>query len=208
MPPKDQDNPPPPGTGPMDRLPRDRGGEPLRLSLGCGNLRMDGFKGVDFRPGPAVDIVADLTQHPWEFAEPDSVSEIRAWHVLEHLPGEELDLVMHEIHRILEPGGRLNIRVPYGIKSLYNPHHFHAFDRRTFDAWVAGRTGGTSLQVSALFRRERQAVIRKWGFPAWHLQRYAPRLSRALFKPDEGAGTVFLFPLTGLRELREWFVKV
>lgn len=182
----------------------------MKLNLGCGDLRIPGYVGVDFLPGPAVDVPFDLTDHPWNFAgiRPGQVDEIIAWHFLEHLPGNELDAAMREIARLLRPGGMLRVRVPYGLRSLTNPHHHHAFDRRTFNAWVVGRAGGTSHQAVPLFRRERQEVVRKWGFPAYHLKKYAPSLSKPLFHPDEIAGEIFLLPLIGARELREWLVRV
>ena len=33
----------------------------MKLNLGCGNKRKDGFLGVDFAPCEAVDVTADLT---------------------------------------------------------------------------------------------------------------------------------------------------
>ena len=37
-----------------------RGPAELRLNLGCGGKRLDGFVGVDRYPTPAVDVLADL----------------------------------------------------------------------------------------------------------------------------------------------------
>lgn len=77
----------------------------VKLNLGCSDTRINGFLGVDVCP-PA-DVVADLRlRWPWEDS---SVEEILAHDVLEHLPQIH---GLNEAHRVLRPGGKLNIKVP------------------------------------------------------------------------------------------------
>lgn len=81
---------------------------PVRLHLGCGGVRYDGYLGVDITPGPAVDQVADLRQRwPWADA---TVAEAVAEDVFEHLPDKCHTL--RELYRVLEPNGRALVRVP------------------------------------------------------------------------------------------------
>ena len=54
----------------------------LKLNLGCGNNKYDGFLNVDKFGEP--DIKWDLEKFPWPW-EDNSVDEIRIIHVLEHL---------------------------------------------------------------------------------------------------------------------------
>ncbi len=182
-------------------------GLPLGLNIGCGNLRMAGFLGVDMRPGPAVDRVMDLTKHPWDLPS-GHFREVRAWHVLEHLPGYELDEAMHEIHRVLAQGGVLYAKVPYKEKGPYNPFHFHVFNRDTFGVWIAHTDGliDNSLQHQHVnFLRRNQEVVSLSGFPVWHIVHRMPWMEGILFQRDER--TTWSRIPSRARELREWLVK-
>lgn len=187
----------------------------MKLNLGCGTLRIPGFVGVDFEPGPTVDRVVDLSRVPWPF-ETASAEEIRAWHFLEHLPGYSFHDAMDEIARILRPGGLLYVKVPYKEKGPYNPHHFRVFDRRTFGAWLPLDPAATNpdkcLQSRRGFflRRRQEVADLASGFPLWHLERRFPRLGSLILKHDERDAFSLSFPsLWGRqRELREWLVKL
>lgn len=80
----------------------------LRLHLGCGDKRLEGWVNIDGQALPGVDHVADL-RRPLEFRDVDAVfSE----HLLEHLAiGDALALLL-EIHRVLCPGGWLRLSTP------------------------------------------------------------------------------------------------
>lgn len=79
----------------------------LRLNLGCGKQRIDGFTGVDL--DPTADIVADIRSVPLPAA---SVDEAMAIHVLEHLPRWEAPKALAEWYRLLKHGGMLAVEVP------------------------------------------------------------------------------------------------
>ena len=187
----------------------------MKLNLGCGEMRLPGYVGVDCYQGPAVDVVCDLTRHPWPF-ESDSADAAVTWHFLEHLPGPELDLAMREIFRILRGGGTLYVKVPFKEKGPFNPYHYHVFDRSTFNAWIDPRdtrggrpVGPQGLPGNPRFRRAAQDVVYVGGFPAWHIQRYLPWTEGVLFHRDE-RGTwshIPSFKDWAPRELREWLVK-
>src|SRR5439155_18277443 len=71
----------------------------------------------------------------------------------------------------LRVGGVLEVRVPYGIKSLFNPFHLRAFDRTSFDLFAKMDLG---YQSQAWFRFDTRVVR---GLPKeWHLRRYMPRI--------------------------------
>lgn len=103
---------------------------PKRLNLGCCDRRVDGYLGVDRVPGPAVDWVVDLSR-PWPF-ESDSVTEILAHDVIEHLPNKIL--TMNEIHRVLVMGGRADIIVPTtdGRGAFQDPTHVSFWNLHSF----------------------------------------------------------------------------
>lgn len=101
----------------------------MKLNLGCGTTRIEGFCGVDLLKTPAVDISHDLNQFPYPFAD-NSVEEIILDNVLEHLV--DVIAVMDEIYRICIDGASVKIMVPYfKSNSAYtDPTHRHFFPKR------------------------------------------------------------------------------
>jgi len=86
----------------------------MKLNLGCGQNKRDGFVNIDKYATFSPDVVWDLEQTPYPF-EADSITEIAATHVLEHL-GQNTDVflgIIEELHRILTPGGTILIKVPH-----------------------------------------------------------------------------------------------
>lgn len=89
-----------------------------RLNLGCGADYKPGWTNLDFH-SPQADVRHNLSKSPWPFAN-DAFDWIFADQVFEHLPptnaaGEDqLIAALLEVQRILRPGGRLYIGVPYG----------------------------------------------------------------------------------------------
>ena len=84
--------------------------EPLKLHIGCGNQRLEGYINCDLHHTSATDQLFDCTEiwpFPW-----DCVSTIYCSHTLEHL--ENYRGFFREAHRVLRPDGNLQIRVPYG----------------------------------------------------------------------------------------------
>jgi len=83
---------------------------PLRLHIG-GKEAKHGWTLLNAQPGPDVDIVGDLRD--LSRFENESVAEIYASHVLEHLAySDEVLPALKACHRILVPGGKLMLAVP------------------------------------------------------------------------------------------------
>jgi len=72
----------------------------LKLDLGCGDNKAQGYLGVDYVKTPSVDIVHDLTVFPYPFKD-ESVEEIFSSHFIEHLDGFTRAKFFEECHRIL-----------------------------------------------------------------------------------------------------------
>lgn len=90
--------------------------EALRIDLGCGKNKREGFLGVDTIDFDGVDVVLDIGKDRWPWDD-DSVEEAHASHVVEHLkPGERIHFV-NELHRVLKPGGKATIIVPHWCAS-------------------------------------------------------------------------------------------
>lgn len=104
--------------------------QPLRIDLGCGINKPNGFVGVDLCSGLGVDIVADLSQRfPFE---DNSVDEVRAHDIIEHLP--ERIHTMNEIWRVCKPGAKVDIRVPStdGRGAFQDPTHISFWNINSF----------------------------------------------------------------------------
>lgn len=85
--------------------------EGIRLDLGCGKNKKEGFTGVDNISFDGVDVVYDLrTPWPWE---KESIDEVHSSHFLEHLSNEERVHFYNELHRVLKPGAKATIVVPH-----------------------------------------------------------------------------------------------
>jgi SAM-dependent methyltransferase len=85
----------------------------LKLNIGCGFNKKKGYLNIDAQPECEPDQVVDL-EKPWPF-EDNSVEEIQASHVLEHL-GQETKVflgIMKEMYRVCAPDARIFIQVPH-----------------------------------------------------------------------------------------------
>lgn len=76
----------------------------MKLNLGGGLQKIPGFVNYDRKLGSEV---YPLSQHA-----DSSVSTVRASHLLEHFPVNEVPAVINEWARVIEPGGWLKIAVP------------------------------------------------------------------------------------------------
>jgi predicted SAM-dependent methyltransferase len=101
----------------------------LRLDLGCGFVKPEGFIGLDNLSGSAIQIkdkanapdnFMDLNRDKFPFPS-SSCEEVRSSHFLEH---SDVEHVLSESHRILKPGGLLLFAVPYAnsAEGMYPGH--------------------------------------------------------------------------------------
>jgi predicted SAM-dependent methyltransferase len=90
--------------------------KPLKLDLGCGLSKKEGFLGVDRRKFDGVDIVHDLLVKPWPWAD-NCVDEVYCSHFLEHLDpnrhNPERVRFMNELYRVMKSGAKCTIITPH-----------------------------------------------------------------------------------------------
>lgn len=110
----------------------------INLEIGGGHLVQPGWTNLDPVNGDG-EWKRYAQDTPWPTGD-DSVSAIRASHVMEHVPaGADRIAVMNEAHRVLKPGGVLEIIVPLLVGTWHavaDPTHvsfwvkesFHYFD--------------------------------------------------------------------------------
>lgn len=85
----------------------------LRLDLGTGkgNLKPEGFIGVDIIPGKGVDKVLDLRKKwPWKDG---SVDEVNADYLVHYFNAHERVHFANELYRVLIPSGKALIKAPH-----------------------------------------------------------------------------------------------
>lgn len=98
----------------------------VKLNLGCGEDRLEGWENLDL---PEFDL-----RNRWAMPS-RSVEYILLKHVLEHLDGEAIQHVMQQAARVLRPLGRMEIRVPFYrcLDMLADPTHKTPFELETWD---------------------------------------------------------------------------
>lgn len=107
----------------------------IKIDVGCGSSKLDGFIGIDSLKLDGVDIVHDLNITPWPF-ESSSAKQIVFCHSLSHL--DKISKILIECHRILVPGGRLEILAPHFSSDNYftDPTHKTSIGLRSMNYFV------------------------------------------------------------------------
>lgn len=83
----------------------------MKINIGSGGIKIDGFQSCDHDPLAEPDHLFDLEKDPFPF-ESDSVETVVAHHVLEHL-GEGYFHCLKELYRVCQHGAQIDIRVPH-----------------------------------------------------------------------------------------------
>ncbi len=123
----------------------------MKLHLGCGNKKFDGYVNIDIRKEVNPDVADDISNLS-QFSD-NSADLIYACHVLEHFGRYEYLEVLKRWHNILKSGGILRISVPdleavikkqnegtplrqlfgflYGGQNYKENYHYIGFDFKT-----------------------------------------------------------------------------
>ena len=105
--------------------------KPIKLNVACGQIRMDGYIGIDKVKTEATDIIQDLESYPWSI-EDNSVDEITCSHFVEHV--KDLIRFIDEMHRIMKQGAKATIVAPYyaSMRAVQDPTHVRFICESTF----------------------------------------------------------------------------
>ena len=135
---------------------------PTRVNLGCGTDIRSGWVNLDSAPLPGVDVVHAIGDGPLPFAD-ESVDEVLAKDVLEHV---ELIPAMQELHRVLRPGGRLLVTVPFHGRVKAALIAFARFDEH-FDPLGQHLRFYTASSLASTLRASgfEEVRVRAWGAP-------------------------------------------
>jgi len=134
----------------------------MKLNLGSGHKKIDGFINVDkyllFKP----DVVCDLENCPWPFKD-NSIDKIIAHHVMEHLgqTAHQFMDILAELYRICKPDALIEIFVPHPYHYTFigdpthvrviTPEQFSLFDKDTYPESVMRESSGLQFKVVDLF---------------------------------------------------------
>ena len=97
----------------------------MKLNLGSGFKRYPGFINVDENPNCNPDHIVNLDDQNLILPFIDnSIEEIKAYHVLEHI-GHGYFRLLQEIYRVCKPGAIIDIQVPHHFSELFmnDPTH-------------------------------------------------------------------------------------
>ena len=97
-------------------------GDLMKLDLGCGDNKREGFEGVDKFKTDSTDHVVDLLEFPWPWDD-GSVEEVHCSHFFEHVPADKRARFMEELWRVMVPGGRALFITPMGDRALQDATH-------------------------------------------------------------------------------------
>lgn len=120
--------------------------QPLKLNLGSGDSKLPGFVSVD-KYDTTADIRADICELPFD---DNSIDEIVAYQVIEHLEYNKSQQMFDEMYRVLKPGGTAIVETPdidvvcrkilkEGLTDnwLYNlvGEYYRPWDKDRYDDW-------------------------------------------------------------------------
>lgn len=149
----------------------------MKLNLGCGPSKKEGYWNVDRRASAHPDQVWDLEQLPWPW-ETSSVDEIFMSHVLEHLGADHKVFfgIITELYRVMKPEGKVVIKVPHHRCDNFwgDPTHVRAvtpklmslFDKKLAKDWldcsIADPEAGFALDVDLEIVQLEAALSPRW----------------------------------------------
>ncbi|MFZ0217999.1 MAG: class I SAM-dependent methyltransferase [Candidatus Dormiibacterota bacterium] len=120
----------------------------LKLDVGCGELKREGFVGVDILD--VADYRCDIANDPLPF-EDNSVSHIFSSHCLEHIPPAQMGHVFREFTRVAHDEALLELWHPFSMhrdafiwdhKTFLNEEHYYHIAYRYPSHWeplIGGR---------------------------------------------------------------------
>ena len=124
---------------------------PINLELGCGYKKQPGFIGLDNDPDTNPDILWDLEKEGYIPLPDNSVKNIYAMYLFEHIANPLP--IMAEVYRICIPNAVVQITVPYwGCESAFrDPTHKKYYSHRSWEYFDSRQTQVPSYGYNAKF---------------------------------------------------------
>ena len=105
----------------------------IKINIGGGLKRYEGFVNLDIDPLCNPDHLCNISKDPLPFQD-NSVSEVKAHHILEHIGGDGFFHLIKELYRVCEDGAIIDIEVPHHRHDEFfgDPTHCRFFTIETF----------------------------------------------------------------------------
>lgn len=109
----------------------------MKLNIGCGNKKIEGYVGVDKFQCDAADYICDIENEKLPF-EDNSVKAIILDNVIEHF--RDIPNVINELIRVADKGAIITIITPHfsSLSSWIDPTHLHHLSYFSFDHFEKG----------------------------------------------------------------------
>jgi len=149
----------------------------IKLDIGSGRKTFEDYITIDNDPKVGAMICADIenedfitrsyNQHGIAI---ETVNEIRAFHILEHIRPENRVKIMRLFFYLLKPGGILHIEVPIaGTPQYYqDPTHLSPWTARTFWYFTKGNKFGEGFAKRndnvELFEKIEDETRNNWAY--------------------------------------------
>lgn len=91
----------------------------MKLNIGCGETKLEGFINIDMEPSAMPDLIVDIRTGKLPY-EDNSVEEIYCIHNIEHIEYRLQRQVLTEMWRVLEKDGKLILAYPEFEKCAEN----------------------------------------------------------------------------------------
>lgn len=123
-----------------------------KINLGSGIKRIDGYLNIDGDELCNPDYVLDIGKDNLPFPD-NSISNVIAHHILEHMEGDKFFHLMKEIYRVSEDGAIIDIELPHHRHDVFydDPSHYRACTvetfrlfSKTYNRWHIGHFGSSS----------------------------------------------------------------
>lgn len=133
------------------------------LNLGCGSERIEGAINIDIVDSFKPDLVCDF-RGPLPF-EPESVSKVYLFHVIEHLPKKIHADLLENINRVLVLGGVLYVSYPEFTRCARYFIDNHKGQREFWEATIYGRqTQPFDYHISLMYTPHFVSLLKSYGF--------------------------------------------
>ncbi|HKV41592.1 MAG TPA: class I SAM-dependent methyltransferase [Blastocatellia bacterium] len=150
------------------------------LDIGCGVNKIPGAIGMDVNPRTDADVIHDLDQPPYPFAD-DEFDVVVGRHVIEHV--QDPMEVMAELHRITRAGGIVKLLTPHWTNpdwasDLTHRNHLNSYSFRILEDGPAHGPAYTSVRFH--IRHANVTLLKIWRWIGLqfliNLDRRYPRL--------------------------------
>ncbi|MET0271917.1 MAG: hypothetical protein ABW360_02900 [Phenylobacterium sp.] len=150
----------------------------MKLNLGCGFDKREGWLNVDNFVECEPDQRLDIERTPWDLPT-DGFEQILMKHVLEHVGADfkVFAAVMRELHRVAAPDGRIDIHVPHVRHDTFwsDPTHVRAFTPLSFQMmskrqnreWMERRANYTMLAFVMEVDFEVESIVQVYDAAWW-----------------------------------------